>query len=421
MSSPDPDNTPTLTRPGRIAVVAVLILIAGIGIKTTAEKFGKKATEAEVKRPVPDVELVTAKVENVKVGLESQGVVQAVTETRAAAEVGGRIEWVSPSWDAGGTFKQGEELLKIDNADYKAALANAKATAAEAALQVRMEKERGAQAKRDWAKLATGKPESDLVTREPQLAAAEAHSEAAQQAVEKADRDLKRTVLTAPYAGRIRTTLTDLGSYAAPASPLADFYSTDAFQVNLPLSLDDYELLETGNNVPVVLTAGTGELPTIFSAMVTRTAAEIDRASRTIQVIAEIKNTGKASPLLVPGLFVKASLPGRTLQHVVKLPRVCLLPDNRVAVVGTDNKLRSKPVKVARSEKDDVLISSGIENGDRVLATALAVVTEGMEVNPIVPPDPNTTPAPGSEDQKKGSQNGAPPLPAGSPAPGSNP
>src|SRR5688572_7791843 len=85
MAPPDPDNTPVLTRPGRIAVVAVLILIAGIGIKTTAEKFGRKATGVEVKRPVPAVELVTAKVENVKIDLESQGVIQAVTETRAAA------------------------------------------------------------------------------------------------------------------------------------------------------------------------------------------------------------------------------------------------------------------------------------------------------------------------------------------------
>ncbi|HEX2746493.1 MAG TPA: hypothetical protein VHM91_00730, partial [Verrucomicrobiales bacterium] len=164
MSSAETENTPTLTRPGRIVLVVVMILIVGMGIKTAAEKFGKKATEAEVKRPVPDVELITAKVENVAVVIESQGIVQAVTETRAAAEVPGRIEWVSPSWDAGGTFVKGEELLRIDSADYKAALANAESVAAEAALQVRMEEERGAQAKRDWAKLATGKPESDLVT-----------------------------------------------------------------------------------------------------------------------------------------------------------------------------------------------------------------------------------------------------------------
>ncbi len=415
MSSEETENTPTLTRPGRIAVVVVIILIVGIAIKTTAEKFGKKATEAEVKRPVPDVELVTAKVENVTVIVESQGIVQAVTETRAAAEVPGRIEWVSPSWDAGGTFVKGEELLRIDSADYKAALANAESVAAEAAMQVRMEEERGAQAKRDWAKLATGKPESDLVTRIPQMAAARARQAATVAAVEKARRDLERTVLHAPYAGRIRATLTDLGSYAAPASPLADFYSTDAFQVNLPLSLDDYHLLEAGNAAPVKLTSGSGELLTTFSASIARTAAEIDRASRSIQVIVEIKPSGKTEPLLVPGLFVKASLPGQTLKNVVKLPRICLFPDNRIAVVTPENKLSFRAVKVARQGRDDVLVSEGVKEGENVLATALAVVTEGMEVKPVESAAPA---APGTGNKPAGGSGKTPEsssVPAGAP------
>ncbi|HEX2747340.1 MAG TPA: efflux RND transporter periplasmic adaptor subunit, partial [Verrucomicrobiales bacterium] len=219
--------------------------------------------------------------------------------------------------------------------------------------------------------------------RVPQMIAAKARQAATAAAVEKARRDLERTVLHAPYAGRIRATLTDLGSYAAPASPLADFYSTDAYQVNLPLSLDDFRLLEPGNAAPVKLTSGSGELLTTFSAAIVRTAAAIDQASRSIQVIAEIKPPEKAQPLLVPGLFVKASLPGQTLKNVVKLPRICLFPDNRIAVVTAENKLNFRAVKVARQGRDDVLISDGVKEGERVLATALAVVTEGLEVKPV--------------------------------------
>ena len=304
MSSPESENTPILTSAGRVAVVAILILLVGGGITAAAIKFGKKAEEAAAKRPVPDVELVTAKVEDVAVALESQGVVQAVTETRAAAEVPGRIVKVSPSWDAGGTFKAGDELLTIDDADYRAVLASTEAAAAEAALAVLMEEERGKQATRDWNKLASGKPDSDLVTRAPQLAAAKARSAAAAAAVEKARRDLERTVLRAPYAGRIRATLTDIGSYAAPGAPLAEFYSTDAYQVSLPLSLDDFAMLNSQPQAAVQLTA-TG-LPTV-TATIAHTGAEIDRASRTIPIVAEIKPGDNPPSLLVPGLFVKAA------------------------------------------------------------------------------------------------------------------
>lgn len=392
MDSPESENTPTLTSAGRVAVVAILILLVGGGITAGAIKFGKKAEEAAPRRPVPDVELVTAKVEDVVVALESQGVVQAVTETRAAAEVPGRIVKVSPSWDAGGTFKTGEELLVIDDADYKAVLANAEAVASEAALAVLMEEERGKQAVRDWNKLATGKPDSDLVTRGPQLAAAKARSAAAAAAVDKARRDLERTVLRAPYAGRVRTTLTDIGSYAAPGAPLAEFYATDAYQVSLPLSLDDYTMLNTLPRTSVQLTAA--GMPPV-TATVVRTGAEIDPSSRSIHIVAEIKPGESPSSLLVPGLFVKATLPGVTLKNVVRLPRVCLFPDNRMALVTTGNKLTFRAVKVARSTRDDVLISEGINAGDRVLATALAVVTEGMDVNPLPPSSiPSVPPSP---------------------------
>ncbi len=392
MSSPESENTPTLTSAGRVAVVAVLVLLVGGGITWGTIKFGKKAEETPAKRPVPDVELVTAGFEDVAVALESQGVVQAVTETRAAAEVPGKIVKVSPSWDAGGTFKAGEELLTIDDADYRAVLASTEAAAAEAALAVLVEEERGKQAVRDWNKLASGKPESNLVTRAPQLAAAKARSDAAAAAVEKARRDLERTVLRAPYAGRIRATLTDIGSYAAPGAPLAEFYSTDAYQVSLPLSLDDFAMLNSQPRAAVQLTA-TG-LPAV-TATIARTGAEIDRASRSIHIVAEIKPGENPPPLLVPGLFVKAALAGITLKNVVKLPRLCLFPDNRVAIVTGDNKLTFRAVKVARSTRDDVLISEGITSGDRVLATALAVVTEGMDVNPIASsPPPAAPPSP---------------------------
>ena len=396
MDSPDKEKTRTLTNAGR-GMVAVFILALGSGLSFAALKFGKQAGEAPAKRPIPDVELVTARAEDVVLKLESQGIVQAVTETRAAAEVPGRVVRVSPSWDAGGTFKQGEELLALDDADYKAAVANAEALAAEAVLAVKIEEERGKQAVRDWNKLATGTPESDLVTRGPQLKAAQARSAAAQAAVEKARRDLERTVLRAPYAGRIRATLTDIGSYAAPGAPLAEFYCTDAWQISLPLSLDDYQFLDNSPAAPVTLTAGSGDHVITFKASVLRTSAEIDRASRTIHVIAELKPGDHPPPLLVPGLFVKAALPGSTLKGVIRLPRVCLLPDDRVAIASADNKLSTRAVKVVRSTRDEVFVSEGVKAGERVLATVLAVITEGLEIHPVTPavnePPATTTPA----------------------------
>jgi len=400
----------TLTNAGR-AIVVLLILVIGGGLSGAAVKFGRKAGEAPAKRPIPDVQLVTAQAGDVALTLESQGLVQAVTETRAAAEVAGRVIRVSPAWDAGGSFKANEELLALDDADYKAAVASAEAAAAEAALAVKVEEQRGKQAVRDWNKLATGAPDTDLVTRVPQLKAALARSAAADAAVQKAKRDLERAVLHAPYAGRIRATLTDVGSYAAPGAPLAEFYSTDAYQVSLPLSLDDFNFLNATPGTVLKLTAQSGGQDLTLPASILRTGSEIDRAARTINVIAEIKPGENPPPLLVPGLFVNAALPGITLRNIIKLPRVCLLPDDRVAIADAGNKLRTRAVKVARSTRDDVFISEGVKPGEKVLATVLAVITEGLEVKPLPPPgEPAPAPTPAGKP-------GANPAPAPPPAP----
>lgn len=419
MDSPAVEKPHTLTKTGR-ALIALAILGVGGGLSAAAVKFGKKAEEAAAKRPIPDVQLIVARAEDIPLTLESQGLVQAVTETRAAAEVPGRVVRVSPAWDAGGSFKAKDELLALDDADYKAALANAEAVAAEAALAVKMEEQRGKQAVRDWEKLATGAPDTDLVTRGPQLKAAQARSTAAAAAVEKAKRDLDRTVIHAPYDGRIRTTLTDVGSYAAPGAPLAEFFSTDAYQIGLPLSLDDFTFLNATPGTALKLTAQSGDTDLQFPATIVRTGSEIDRAARTINVIAEIKPGPNPPPLLVPGLFVKAALPGITLKNIIKLPRVCLLPDDRVAIADAGNKLRTRTVTVARSTRDEVYISKGIEPGERVLGTVLAVITEGLEVKPLPPsaaPGPDKTAA-GKPDAKTAP---AIPVTAPTPAPGTPP
>jgi multidrug efflux system membrane fusion protein len=408
MDSPPAEKPHTLTKTGR-ALVAVLILAVGGGLSAAAVKLGRHAEEAPAKRPVPDVELVVAQGGDVELTLESQGIVQAVTETRAAAEVPGRVLRVSPAWDAGGSFKANEELLALDDADYKAALANAEALAAEAALAVKMEEQRGKQAVRDWEKLATGKPDTDLVTRVPQLKAAQARSTAAQAAVEKARRDLDRTVIHAPYAGRIRATLTDIGSYAAPGAPLAEFFATDAYQISLPLSIEDFNFLNVTPGTPLKLTAQSGDRELVIPASILRTGAEIDRTARTINVVAEIKPGDHPSPLLVPGLFVKAFLPGITLKNTVKLPRVCLLPGDRVAVVNHENKLSTRAVKVVRTTRDAIFISEGVKPGERVLATVLAVITEGLEVKPVSDtPGPAPVTGPGNPPPVSDKPAGAP-------------
>lgn len=373
----------TLTIAGRILAVVALLALGG-SVAGGLIMYGKNALQAPVIQPLPDVNFTVVTLADVPVEIESQGLLEAVTESRVAAEVAGRVVSSCPAWDDGGTFKQGEELMRLDDADYQAALANAISLEAEAVVAERMEVARAGQAERDWKKLVAGTPASDLVTRQPQLKAAQARAAATKAGVEKAKRDLERTVLRAPYDGRIRRTHTDIGSYVVPGAMLADLYATETLQVRLPLPLDEFSLLDMGESKSVKLTATVAGEVIAFAGHVVRGGGEIERTSRTMPVVVSVNPSAARADLIVPGLFVKAQLTGRTLEKVARLPRVAMLaPGNRVAVIGPGNRLATRTVTVARAGMNDVFVSQGVNLGEKILTTSLAVIIEGMAVQPL--------------------------------------
>jgi multidrug efflux system membrane fusion protein len=368
-----------MKRTVRIAI-AVMIFVAGLFVAAGLVKLKKTPEPSNPPKPVHEVELVTARRMDLKVMIPSQGTVEPATLTRAASEVEGTVIAVSPDYEAGGNFKTGDVLLEIDPSDYKAALAEAEASLADAKLQVVQEEMRAEQAERDWERIARPdqKP-NDLVRRIPQLAAARAKVEAMQAAVDRAMRDLERTKLRAPYDGRIRQKLVDLGTRVAKATPLAEFYGTDILEVRLPVPRQDSAFFDLrGQEITLIESGGAGRT---WKAVVDRTEGEIQRANRSIIVVARIDGKAKDAPL--PGQFVHTEIEGLTIDHVVRVPRRAFVKSDRVMVVGDGHTVTTREVKVVRTEKDDVLVSEGIQDGEQLCVTALTAVIEGMEVKVV--------------------------------------
>ena len=184
------------------AIFVILGLMAG-GIFLLI-KYMPVAQKEERKKVVVGIEVMEVKAEDVELTIESQGLVKPVVETVATSEVAGQVTVVNPKFEAGGTFKKDDILLEVDDTDYRAALAKAEAEESSAKLEFDLEMSRKAQALRDWKELGGDREQSELAKREPHVAAAEARWLAAQKAVEKAEKDVRRTKLVAQYDGRVR-------------------------------------------------------------------------------------------------------------------------------------------------------------------------------------------------------------------------
>jgi len=376
----------------KVFVILLCLLTIGGGIAATVGLYlsRPKAKVEPTEKINPLVEVLSVRSEAVDVKLPSQGLIEAKHTTTLAAEVGGKIISISDKFEAGGEFAEGEVMLEIDSADYEANLAQSKSNLEEAKLALDSEQARATQAERDWKSLGSGKQASDLTLRKPQLASARAKVEAAEAAVAKAERDLERTRLRAPYAARVERTQADLGAYIGTGNPLASVYSVGPYEVRLPLSLDDYAFVEqTSDGQPEagarLMVTAAGKTFT-WESKVVRSEGQVERSSRSIYLVAEVTADSDAATLLQPGLFVEAEVDGITLKSVFRVPLQAFHDLNHVIVVSPDNKLYFREVDVIRREGNDAIVGKGLKNGERILMTEMADVVEQMTVR-VVEPD----------------------------------
>ena len=377
----------------------VISLLVGLGILAGAgalvglmAKFKPEAQKIERERLLPGVEVMTVQPADVTLTLPSQGLVQAMRSTVLAAEVGGRVAMVSPRFKTGERFAEGEILVEIEESDYRSAIVQAESAVAEARAALVQEQARAEQAVRDWNKLAPGQPPTELAARKPQLQSAEARVRATEDALERARRDLERTRIRAPFAGRLRATHTEVGSFLTPGARVADFDSTGRYEIRLPVSLDDYAFLEAGSDAPVALSATIGGRDQRWQGQLKRTEGEVERSSRSVHLVAEIaEDKEPQNEFLKPGLFLRAEVAGRTLKGVVEIPRRALLDANRLLVVDAEERLSVRTVRVLRGGRDTVLIDDGLKPGERVCLTRLPAPINGMQVRIV---DAPSAPAP---------------------------
>lgn len=352
---------------------------------------------------VPVVEVATVRLEEVRLDIPTQGLIEADRRSDLAAAVAGKVTETSPDFEVGLRAKAGEWLVRIDATDFRAAAATAASNLAEARSALVEEEARAEQAKRDWAKLGGGGAPSELVSRIPQLRAATARVESAEATLAKAEADLERTEIKAPFDCVIASKKTEVGSYLNPGAVVASVFESSPYEIRLPIPVDQLPLLDLKNGAGepggVEITSRIGDGTHRFPARIIRTEGEIDRASRSAYLVAEVSEPPGSTGLLQPGLFVRATVRGRSIPKVAQVPFAAFVDLERVALVAPDDTLQFRNVTVIFREGDTVYVGEGLEEGERLCLTELPSMITGLKVDPkpvaaVEAPQSGTPPAP---------------------------
>lgn len=379
--------------------VAPAFLIVAIALAATVGlvRFLKKEPEPHpFEKTLPAVEVATAQPQAAQVVVQSQGTVEARTQTHLVAEVSGRVESISPALYAGGFFRKGETLASIDPIDYQANLATAKSRLAGSQLAYQQELAASEQAREDWKTVGVGEEPSDLVLRKPQLEQAAANLEAAQIAVSMARRDLERTKITAPYDGRVQKKFIDIGQMAnARTSQIASIYSVDTAEVRLAIPLSDTRYVdvpesyrdaqESASKPKVTIESSYGGKTYRWTGVIDRSEGSVDPQTRLLYLVAKIedpyrKDPGSDRPPLKIGSFVTAKIEGKTIENAYLIPRKALRENDTVYVVTPERTLEIREVDVYQKTTEIAILSGGIQPGELLCLTPLQYVVNGMEV-----------------------------------------
>ncbi|MDF1859311.1 MAG: efflux RND transporter periplasmic adaptor subunit [Verrucomicrobiales bacterium] len=366
------------------------LFIVGAGVAGSALLWVTRpiAEEKKQEQSYPVVEFQPIRYESRSFEIASQGIVEASRRSILAAEVGGKVTETAEHFDPGHRLKDGDFLLKLDPTDYLAAVAQAEATLADAEATLESEKARADQAIRDWKKMGRGGEPTDLARRGPQLRSAEAKVASSVAALVKAQKDLERTTVRAPYESVIASTSAEVGTYLSPGTPVAEIFETAPYEVRLPLSIDEVQFLKHGSDGKptgtVKIEAKAGGQRSTWTASIIRTEGEIDRSSRSVYVVAEVKaKSDNGSATLQPGQFIKAGIPGKEIPHLAAIPFSSFLDLERISIIDDQDLLRFRTTDVVFREGETVFISGGPEEGERLCLTELSRMIQGDRVEAV--------------------------------------
>ena len=343
--------------------------------------------------PVPIVDVLHIQPGNHRVWIETQGLVKPKTQIQLVSQVTGRVEAIADQFSAGGFFAANEVLVMVEESDYRIAVSQASAQLANAKQLLATEKGRARQAKREWRDLGNSEA-NDLFLRKPQLASAKANLLAAEAGLEKAELDLSRTRVSAPFAGRVLSKRVDVGQFVSQGTPIAEIYSSGIAEVRLPLTAQQRQNVSVSGSQPspVKLIARYGNNDYEWDAVLERLEGAIDSSSRQYYVVASlpqafadhIDETGALQkPGLAVGQFVTAQIAGSYIDNSFLIPRSALRQQQKIWVLE-NNRLAYIDVVVIQSNDDTALVQladkSETHSSIAVITTSLSLALKGMEI-----------------------------------------
>ncbi|WP_394755000.1 efflux RND transporter periplasmic adaptor subunit [Rhodoferax sp.] len=358
----------------RLLLALLIVCLLGAGIW-----WAKRPKPIPVLLTTIDQGRVEASIANTRAGT-----VEACLRTKLSATMGGRIEVLAVK--EGDRVKKGQLLMKLWNDDQQAqsTLALAQVQTARQrvteACTLAANAEREAERQKSLFKQGFVSGSRDEQARTEAQAkragcdAAKADVAQAQARVNVTRVEQSRTVLYAPFAGRVAKIVGEVGEYSTPSPPgvptppAIDLIDDTCLYVRAPMDEVDAPKIAAGQTVRISFDA----LPKqTFPGKVKRVApyvSAVEKQARTVDIEATL-DADKASPSLLVGYSADVEVILAVRDKVLRVPTSALQEGARVLVAAPDGTLQERKIKTGLTNWEFTEVLEGLAAGDRVVTS----------------------------------------------------
>ncbi len=375
-----------------VVALAIVAGLVGFGVYTKLSRGAEANAVMQARQnATPTVRTFVAKADSAPRTIELTGNMAAFDSATLFARATGYIK--TRNADIGTRLKKGDVLAVIAAPDLDQQLEQAKGQLVQfqAAVQQaeanadlgRVTDQRTARlVAQGWSSAQQGDTDRlTLAARQAAVAVAKANVVAQQAAVDRLQQLTEFERITAPFDGVVTSRLIDVGSLvaadAASGTPLFSMARTDELRVQVFVPQAATFGIKDGD--PATITVS--ELPgRTFTGRVARNANALSPGTRTLLMEVDVDNKDGA---LAAGLYSIIHLQARRPNPVITIPSTAVIfnQDGLRAAVVSDGKVELRKIEIDVDNGANVDVRSGLKDGDRIILSPPANVSDGMKVS----------------------------------------
>lgn len=373
----------------RVLKILLPFFIIGIGIGGYYIFVSSKPTITRQKSQikVPKVEAMPIDLTNATVTVSAMGTVVPSRKITLQSQVSGEVVKIANKFTPGGKLQKKETVLRIDPRDYEIELQKKRSVLAKAKAEFKLEQGRQDIARQELEMFEQGSnlavAETEFALRKPQLEQARAELKSAEAEVAKAELDLSRTKIKAPFNALVTERNVNLGSQVGVQDDLATLVDIDNYWIQASVPVDSLRFLklesQKGSRAIIRSQSKAGK----WTGRALRLTGQVDEKTRMATLIITVSdplNLKENSTPLMLSDYVNVSVQGSTLENVFALPRKALR-DNNTVWVANENRLDIRDVQIVWKDREYVYIEQGLTEEDMVVVSDISTPVQGMQLS----------------------------------------